>query len=136
MPDHQGAVTGGVRGLLRLEGAAVAIVALVLYGRSDAGWGLFAALILVPDLAFLGYLAGARVGAIAYNITHSLIGPGLLLLAALLLPGAAAALPVTLIWIAHIGIDRALGYGLKYGAGFGFTHLGRIGRTARDGGDS
>ena len=74
--------------------------------------------------------------AIAYNITHSLIGPGLLLLAALLLPGAAAALPVTLIWIAHIGIDRALGYGLKYGAGFGFTHLGRIGRTARDGGDS
>jgi hypothetical protein len=30
---------------------------------------------------------------------------------------------------AHIGIDRALGYGLKYSTGFGFTHLGRIGKT-------
>ena len=127
MPDHQGAATGAVRGLLRLEGAAVAIVALVLYGRSEAGWGLFAALILLPDLAFLGYLAGARVGAIAYNITHSLIGPGLLVLAALLLPAVAGALPIALIWIAHIGIDRALGYGLKLPSGFRDTHLGRIG---------
>ena len=32
-----------------------------------------------------------------------------------------------LVWAAHIGVDRALGLGLKYGAGFGFTHLGRIG---------
>jgi hypothetical protein len=31
--------------------------------------------------------------------------------------------------MAHIGIDRALGYGLKYSAGFGFTHLGRIGKV-------
>ena len=37
-------------------------------------------------------------------------------------------LSIAMIWLAHIGIDRALGYGLKYSAGFGFTHLGRIGR--------
>jgi hypothetical protein len=39
-------------------------------------------------------------------------------------------LSIALIWLAHIGIDRALGYGLKYVAGFGFTHLGRIGKDA------
>jgi hypothetical protein len=38
---------------------------------------------------------------------------------------------VALIWLAHIGFDRALGYGLKYKAGFGFTHLGRIGPAAK-----
>jgi hypothetical protein len=38
-------------------------------------------------------------------------------------------LSIAMIWLAHIGIDRALGYGLKYFAGFGFTHLGRIGKV-------
>jgi hypothetical protein len=37
-------------------------------------------------------------------------------------------LSLATIWIAHIGFDRALGYGLKYGSGFTHTHLGRIGR--------
>jgi hypothetical protein len=41
-------------------------------------------------------------------------------------------LSIAMIWLAHIGFDRALGYGLKYAAGFTFTHLGRIGRKAAD----
>jgi len=41
--------------------------------------------------------------------------------------GNAAMLPIALIWFAHIGIDRALGYGLKYTSGFKDTHLGRLG---------
>ena len=40
---------------------------------------------------------------------------------ALLSPGFAMAEPLTLsnaiIWLGHIGIDRALGYGLKYATG-------------------
>ena len=35
---------------------------------------------------------------------------------------------IAMIWLAHIGFDRALGYGLKYERGFGFTHMGRIGK--------
>lgn len=136
MHADTGAVSGRVRTVLRLEGLALAVVAGVLYGRTGSGWGLFAALILLPDLAFLGYLAGPRIGAITYNLTHSLIGPLALALAALLLPAAGPMLPVALVWVAHIGIDRALGYGLKYGTGFGLTHLGRIGRAAREGGES
>ena len=86
-------------------------------------------LFLAPDLSFLGYLAGPRVGAIAYNLAHAIAGPILLALAGLFVPYEPA-MAVALIWLAHCGIDRALGYGLKYQAGFGFTHLGRIGRAA------
>ena len=32
-----------------------------------------------------------------------------------------------LIWFAHIGFDRMMGFGLKYPTRFGDTHLGRIG---------
>lgn len=84
----------------------------------------------MPDLAFLGYLAGARVGAIAYNLSHSYIGALACLLAGVLLPHPLW-LAAGLIWAAHIGFDRALGYGLKYAQGFGFTHLGLIGKQAR-----
>ncbi len=113
---------------LRLEGLAVLAVAVAAYAQLGAGWGAFALLFLLPDLSLLAYLAGSRVGAMAYNAAHSYIGPAALLGAGFVgdLP---AALAVGLIWSAHIGFDRALGYGLKYAGGFGETHLGRIGRA-------
>jgi hypothetical protein len=92
-------------------------------------WWLFAALILVPDLSMAGYLAGNRVGAAAYNAVHVTIGPIALTLIGLL-GSDLRVLGVALIWLAHVGIDRALGYGLKYDRSFGFTHLGRIGKSA------
>jgi len=33
---------------------------------------------------------------------------------------------MALIWAAHIGFDRFLGYGLKYPVAFRVTHLGSI----------
>lgn len=118
-----GATVGGVRLLLRLEALAMLVAALVLYARLGGGWGRFALLFLVPDLSFLGYLAGARAGAAAYDAAHALVAPLVLALAGLALP---ALLPYALIWIAHIGFDRALGYGLKYTRGFAATHLGDL----------
>jgi Domain of unknown function (DUF4260) len=75
----------------------------------------------------LAYLAGPRAGAIGYNATHTYLPAPALALAGVL-AGAAAATMAGLIWIAHIGFDRALGFGLKYPSGFADTHLGRIGR--------
>ncbi len=123
------AVTSTPRVLLRTEGAFVFAIAIVLYSRLGESWWLFAILFLAPDLSFLGYLAGARVGAIAYNALHTIAGPIHLALAGLFVPYEPA-MAVAVIWLAHCGMDRALGYGLKYPAGFGFTHLGRIGRPA------
>src|SRR5437764_485439 len=123
-----GAATGGVRRLLRLEGLTLFAGMTLLYAIWDGSWWVYAILFLVPDLSFAGYLAGPRIGAIVYNAAHSYLAP-----VALMTTGFAVTSPLTLsiamIWLAHIGIDRALGYGLKYAQGFGFTHLGRIGKT-------
>ena len=107
---------------LRLEGLAVAALSGVLYFRAGASWWLFAALWLVPDLSMLGYLAGSRWGSYCYNAVHAYLLPSALALAALTLHRPAL-LPLALIWFNHIGVDRLLGYGLKYPAGFRFTHL-------------
>src|SRR2546423_7895838 len=80
----------------------------------------------MPDVSFAGYLVNTRIGAIAYNTMHVTLGPLILGPLGFLLPSFDL-IAVALIWAAHIGVDRALGYGLKYGAGFGLTHLGRIG---------
>jgi hypothetical protein len=36
------------------------------------------------------------------------------------------ALALGLIWLAHIGMDRALSYGLKYDSDFTHTHLANL----------
>lgn len=122
-------VSGSVLTLLRLEGLAVAAVTAVLYARTGASWWLFAALWLVPDLSMLGYLAGSCWGARVYNAVHTYVLPGALALSSLLLQ-APILLPLALIWINHIGVDRLMGYGLKYSDGFGVTHLGRLGKRS------
>ena len=127
--DAAPAVAGTPRLLLRLEGAALTAIAVVLYAKAGASWWLFAVLVLAPDLSFLGYLAGPRIGAAAYNAAHTTLGPIGLALVGLWAP-ASPSIAIALIWLTHIGADRLLGYGLKYGAGFAFTHLGRIGRTS------
>ena len=113
--------------LLRLEGLAVAAISALLYARTGASWWLFAALFLVPDLSMLAYLAGPCWGARVYNAYHNYAPPALLALCALLLR-APALLPYALVWTAHIGADRMLGFGLKYCDGFAYTHLGHVGR--------
>lgn len=121
----QGATHGVVRTLLRVEGITVLAAACLVYAKLEGGWGYFLLLFFVPDLSFAGYLAGPRVGAICYNAVHSYVGA-----VALLTLGFLLASPITLfaglIWCAHIGFDRALGYGLKYATGFKDTHLGRL----------
>lgn len=120
-------VTGQPKILLCLEGLCILLISLLFYSTSGFSWSLFGWLFLVPDIALLGYLFNPRVGAVAYNITHSLLIPlGLAAVGVIL--GVSLALSLATIWIAHIGFDRALGYGLKYGSGFTHTHLGRIGR--------
>jgi hypothetical protein len=124
-----GAVAGAPRVLLRLEGAAVLAAACVGYAVATpaAGWSWFAALFLVPDVSMLGYLAGRRIGAVTYNVGHSYVSPAMLALLGWHF-GYAATPTMALIWVAHIGFDRMMGYGLKYASGFGDTHLGRKGR--------
>jgi hypothetical protein len=79
-----------------------------------------------PSRRFHGWLfIRVKAGATVYNIGHTYTAPFLLWLTAYF-----AHIPseffVCVIWIAHIGFDRLLGYGLKYSTAFKDTHLGKV----------
>ena len=110
------------RPLLHLEGAAVLVVSVFTYHSDHGSWGLFALLFLMPDVSMVGYVANAQIGAAVYNAVHSYLGP-LLLGAYSVSTDHRTALLLVLIWIAHIGLDRMPGFGLKYPTEFKDTHL-------------
>lgn len=114
----------------RWEGGFLLALAVYGFSQSEWTWFWFALLFLVPDLSMTGYLINPRVGAMTYNVGHTFVGPGLLL-GWYLLGGPLAALAIGSIWLAHIGLDRLLGYGLKFSDAFTSTHLGEIGRGRR-----
>src|SRR5215472_8810308 len=99
--------------LLRTEGSLLFAASIVCYHETRASWVLFAVLLLAPDLSMAGYLTNAKIGATIYNAVHTLTGP-LTLLACALLTAHAGLVPYGLIWTTHIGLDRMLGFGLKY----------------------
>jgi len=111
--------------MLRAEGATLLAISVLLYWVNGESWIMFALLLLVPDLSMLGYLAGPRVGAAIYNAFHVYPLPAAVG-AFGLIGGSPLTIAVALIWFAHIGMDRAVGYGLKYPTGPKDTHLGRV----------
>jgi uncharacterized protein DUF4260 len=113
--------------ILRVEGAGLLVATVYLYARYGNGWLLFALLILAPDISMVGYLAGPGTGASVYNVVHTTVLPLGLLLGGVI-GSSELVLSVALAWLAHIGMDRMMGFGLKRATGFGDTHLGRIGR--------
>lgn len=122
----EGANAGAVRAWLRAEGLAVLVLSLLLYRHFGASWWMFAGLLLlIPDLSMLPYLINPRAGSISYNVVHSYFLPlGLATVA--IATHRVGMLPILAIWTAHIGMDRFLGYGLKYPTAFKDTHLGAL----------
>lgn len=126
-------MTGLPLRILRLEGLVLLVAGLALYFAGlDQPWWLVPVLLFVPDLFMAGYAASHRVGALVYDLGHSYPAPALLGAAALM-TGSPLWQGVALVWFAHIGMDRALGYGLKYETHFKDTHLGRIGGHSAQG---
>ena len=127
--EGSGTVRGAPRRWLRLEGATLFVGALIAYAATGRSWWLVAVVVLLPDLFMVGYLGGARLGAVLYNVAHVTAVPAVLVgvgqwqhwqpLAA-----------IAMVWLAHIGLDRLMGYGLKYGDNFQHTHLGWIGHRS------
>ncbi|NGP18301.1 DUF4260 domain-containing protein [Devosia aurantiaca] len=123
------AATGSIRTLLRFEGLSLLAFAVAIYFIFGGNPWLFALSFFAPDLSFIAYRFGPRAGAIAYNAVHSYPLP--LLLAGLgWLSGTPLLWQIALILAAHIGLDRSLGYGLKFAASFNQTHLGPVGKKA------
>lgn len=113
------------QGFYCAEGAFALALSVFLYRSGGAGWGIFFSLFLWPDLSMLGYLVSTRLGSMLYNLVHTYLFP-LALAAVSLSQHKAGLLAFALIWLAHIGFDRVLGYGLKYPTFFKDTHLQRV----------
>lgn len=111
--------------LIRLEGLAVFLGAIAVYAHLGGSALLFIVLLFAPDVSMIGYLRDTRLGAITYNSVHTYAVP-LLLLGAAFVAGWSSGVLLALIWLAHIGLDRTVGYGLKYAADFKDTHLNRV----------
>jgi Domain of unknown function (DUF4260) len=124
-PD--GTVTGTPRRWLRLEGAVLLAGSLIAYSSTRQSWWLVPLTILLPDLLMAGYLGGARLGAQLYNLAHSTALPAVMIGLGWW-QSKPLILALGLTWLAHIGIDRLLGYGLKYPDHFQHTHLGHLGQ--------
>ena len=113
--------------ILRVEAVALFVAGVLLYLQLNGNALWLLPLLLAPDLSMIGYLGGPRLGAITYNLAHNL-ATALIVLA---IGWFAAIAPLALlgaILVAHVGMDRSLGYGLKLPTDFKDTHLGRIGR--------
>ena len=116
--------------LLRVEFVAIGVAGVVLWFARGGSLLWILPALLAPDLSIAGYAAGPRIGAIVYNAVHNLVlalglvGIGFFIVSMpLVLAGA--------VLVAHIGMDRTSGFGLKYATSFQDTHLGRIGRIGR-----
>ncbi|HET7091729.1 MAG TPA: DUF4260 domain-containing protein [Anaerolineae bacterium] len=111
--------------LIRLEGLAVFVVSILLFGASNGTWWVYLLFFLAPDLSMLGYLRGPRTGAWVYNLVHTYVAP----IVVIVIGYAMKSDPMLLagiIWLGHIGADRLLGFGLKYPTAFKDTHLQRV----------
>lgn len=107
---------------------AAVLVAVFYVVVGNFAWYWLPVLFVVVDLSAVGYFFNNRIGALLYNIGHSLIGPAALV-ALYIGTTNQAVLFIALVWLFHIFVDRALGYGLKHTTSFNHTHLGTIGKA-------
>ncbi|OZM56311.1 hypothetical protein CIB95_12920 [Lottiidibacillus patelloidae] len=114
-----------VKNFIKLEGLVVFLISFGIYYELDFNWTLFFLLLFVPDIGMLGYIHSKKIGAMIYNTFHTYSLPLFLLFIGFLLNNDFL-LSISIIWTAHIGIDRAIGYGLKYTTDFKDTHINKI----------
>lgn len=111
--------------ILHLEGLVLLATTIVFYARLDFAWSLFWLLLLSPDLSLVPYLINRNWGTHVYNVMHTLALPAMLIAYAFATDWTIG-IQLALIWLAHIGMDRSVGYGLKYNDSFGDTHLRKV----------
>lgn len=110
--------------LLHIEGFAVLLLCVYVYAQQPFSWLMFFLLLLVPDIGMLGYTINNRIGSQVYNLFHTYTVPIVLMVFGILISDTLLA--IALIWTAHIGMDRMIGYGLKYPTEFKDSHLQRV----------
>ena len=114
-----------LRKIISLEYVIAFMITVFFYGHLEFSWLYFIVFLLLPDITMIGYVLNTKIGALCYNIGHSFALPAVLLIMGFM-QSSPSLLTAALIWLAHIFLDRALGYGLKYEEAFTKTHLQQI----------
>lgn len=114
-----------VKNIIKIEGLFIFLAGIYFYNMFSGNWILFMLLIFVPDISIVGFLKNKKLGTITYNLSHNYILAIILLLVGFIL-GKPILTSLGLIVFSHVGIDRFLGYGLKYPSSFKDTHIQRL----------
>lgn len=114
-----------IRNVISLENAFACVICFLFYMHLDYSVILFFLLLFVPDITMIGYVFNPKIGATLYNIGHSFVVP-YVVLAVAFFNDIPFLLMISLIWLAHIYLDRSIGFGLKYKYSFHETHLQKI----------
>jgi len=113
------------RTFMHVDGLALLAGSLVFYANLNFNWVTFALLLFTPDLPLILYGVNKQMASIAYNLVHSLVFPILLLVTSHFADNIVG-IQLSLIWLAHIGMDRVFGYGFKYLGRMKETHFSRV----------
>lgn len=115
---------------LKLEELAIFLACGVALYSLQVQWWWYILLLLGPDISFIGYLGGNKVGAVTYNIFHHKgIAVALIALSFFMrIEQGEIILFIGIVLFGHSSMDRFFGYGLKTFEGFKYTHLGQIGK--------
>ncbi len=116
-----------MKGILKLEEAAIFLICIFLFSKLDFAWWWFPALLFLPDIGMIGYIINPKIGAFTYNLLHHRLLASLVAVYSLTYGNEYWQI-AAIILFAHISLDRVLGYGLKYNDSFNNTHLGVIGK--------
>jgi hypothetical protein len=111
--------------ILRAEAVAMFSAGVIAYGVLGGAWLAFVPLLIVPDVSMVGYLRNARLGALTYDLGHNLATAGVALGLGLWLSIGWLAIAGAIL-VVHVGMDRVMGYGLKYPTSFKDTHLQHV----------
>ena len=111
--------------IVRIENGCAFAISFYIYMLLDFPIWLFFVLLLVPDITMIGYVINKEIGAVVYNFGHSFISPLLMVLSYFYFTKDYL-LIISIIWLAHIFMDRLLGFGLKYGDSFNKTHIQKL----------
>lgn len=114
-----------LRNWIKWEYFIAFISIFIVYIHFDFSIVLFLLLLFVPDISMIGYLLNTRMGAIIYNVGHYIGLPSILLTISIVF-NFSILIQIAMIWLAHIFMDRAFGFGLKYDKDFKETHIQKI----------
>src|SRR6266480_2321664 len=103
-----------VKKILHLEGLAFFLSALFFYNQLHGNWLVFILLLFTPDISMIGYLRDKKLGAILYNSMHNYVLSLLIIFVGTLIFKNSFIIQLGIILFAHVGLDRLLGFGLKY----------------------